>query len=82
MSEPEYFYDASAQSIIVGDDPRKCSRCGRGPEPTAVIDNSRKQFRTLMKEVAEAGAEEGGDGVVVEGRGGFVFAVRLHGVPL
>lgn len=56
MSEPEYFYDASAQSIIVGDDPRKCSRCGRGPEPTAVIDNSRKQFRTLMKEVAEAEA--------------------------
>jgi hypothetical protein len=33
VSEPTFFYDTAAQTIIVGDDPRKCSRCGRGPEP-------------------------------------------------
>lgn len=47
MSDPEYFYDASAQSIIVGDDPRTCSRCGRGPEPVAVADNSGNQFAAI-----------------------------------
>jgi hypothetical protein len=47
MSEPEYFYDTAGQSIIVGDDPRRCSRCDRGPEPTAVIDNSANQFAAL-----------------------------------
>jgi hypothetical protein len=47
MNEPEYFYDEAAQTILVGGDPRRCSRCGRGPEPTAVIDNSANQFRAI-----------------------------------
>jgi hypothetical protein len=63
MSDPEYFYDQAAQSIIVGDDPRECSRCGRAPEPVAVIDNSGNQFRALslcvrcLSELAEAVAK-------------------------
>lgn len=47
MSEPRFFFDARGQSIVVGDDPRKCSRCGRGPEPVAVIDNSASQFAAI-----------------------------------
>jgi hypothetical protein len=47
MSDPEYFFDVSAQSIIVGDDPRVCGRCGRGPEPVAIIDNSGNQFAAI-----------------------------------
>ena len=60
MSEPTHFYDTAAQTIIIGDDPRKCSRCGRGPEPTATIDNSGNQFRAIdlcvrcLSELAEA----------------------------
>lgn len=47
MSEPTFFYDAAGQTIIVGDEPRKCSRCRRGPEPTANIDNSGNQFAAI-----------------------------------
>jgi hypothetical protein len=63
MSEPTFFYDAASQTIIVGDDPRKCSRCSRGPEPTAIIDNSGNQFAGLclcvhcLSELAEAVAK-------------------------
>lgn len=63
MSEPSYFYDTMAQSVIVGDVPRRCSRCGRGPEPTAVIDNSGNQFRAIclcvhcLSDLAEAVAK-------------------------
>jgi hypothetical protein len=63
VSEPEFFYDATSQTILVGDDPRLCSRCGRGPEPTAIIDNSGNQFAALslcvrcLSELAEAVAK-------------------------
>jgi hypothetical protein len=57
---PTYLFDAKTQNIIVGDDPRKCVRCGRGPEPTANIDNSGNQFAAIalcvrcLSELAEA----------------------------
>lgn len=63
MSQPEFFYDRAAQTILVGDDPRVCGRCGRGPEPTAVIDNSGNQFAAIclcvhcLSALAEAVAE-------------------------
>ena len=63
MSEPTFFYDARAQTIMVGDDPRRCDRCGRGPEPTASIDNSGNQFAAILlcvrclSELAEAVAK-------------------------
>jgi hypothetical protein len=63
VSEPTFFYDAAAQTITVGDDPRKCVRCGRGPEPTASIDNSGNQFAAIslcvrcLSELAEAVAK-------------------------
>ncbi|HKU17568.1 MAG TPA: hypothetical protein VJQ52_24450 [Steroidobacteraceae bacterium] len=60
MSEPTFFFYTRGQTIVVGDDPRKCSRCGKGPEPTAIIDNSGNQFRAIdlcvrcLSELAEA----------------------------
>jgi hypothetical protein len=63
MSEPHYFYDEAAQTIVVGDNPCRCSRCGRGPEPVAVVDNSGNQFRAInlcvrcLSELAEAVAK-------------------------
>lgn len=60
MTESPFFYDSRAQTIIVGDDPRKCDRCRRGPEPTAIIDNSGNQFAAIclcvrcLSELAEA----------------------------
>lgn len=63
MNEPEFFYDAAARTILVGNDPRTCDRCGRGPEPTAVIDNSGNQFAALslcvhcLSELAEVVAK-------------------------
>lgn len=47
MSEPTFFHDAAGQTIVLGDEPRKCVRCGRGPEPTAIIDNSGNQFAAI-----------------------------------
>jgi hypothetical protein len=60
MGEPEFFYDRAAQTILIGDDPRVCLRCDRGPEPTAIIDNSGNQFAAIslcvhcVSELAEA----------------------------
>ncbi len=63
MSEATLSYDAAGQTIIVGDEPRKCVRCGRGPEPTAIIDNSGNQFAAIclcvqcLSQLAEAVAK-------------------------
>jgi hypothetical protein len=47
MSELVFFHDATGPDDCRGDDPRRCDRCGRGPEPTANIDNSGNQFTTI-----------------------------------